>query len=276
TQHRAELPWVNHVRVTVQVVILVLGFELISAEINDYFLHRVGHPLTSMDTGAAFVELAILAAIWILYSLLPTWYGIQKRSMPLVSLGLSMAAAATGVAAIAGIVFQPSTQFALMLGVRPVILAILVAGLMIQLRLLRSSQVGWRRTGEVLVGLQATIILLGFGLISAETRDAFAQSITGAGSSAANNLRDLERLAFSLIWLAYAILVMILGIWRRARWMRLGAMALFACVILKVFIYDLSFLGAVYRPISFAGLGVILLAVSFLYQRYRSILLDPS
>ncbi|HEX6506075.1 MAG TPA: DUF2339 domain-containing protein, partial [Chloroflexota bacterium] len=47
TQHRAELPWVNHVRVTVQVVILVLGFELISAEINDYFLHRVGHPLTS-------------------------------------------------------------------------------------------------------------------------------------------------------------------------------------------------------------------------------------
>jgi uncharacterized membrane protein len=79
-----------------------------------------------------------------------------------------------------------------------------------------------------------------------------------------------------MVWLAYAILVMGLGIWRRARWMRLGAMALFAFIILKVFIYDLSFLGAVYRPISFAGLGVILLAVSFLYQRYRSILLLSS
>ena len=57
--------------------------------------------------------------------------------------------------------------------------------------------------------------------------------------------------------------------------MRLGAMALFAGVILKVFIYDLSFLGPVYRPISFAGLGIILLAVSFLYQRYRALLFEP-
>lgn len=275
SRERETYPGIDPLRVVCQVVILLLGFELVSAEINDYFQHRLGHPLPSMDVGGAFVEMAILAAVWMLYSLLPTWYGVRRHVMPLISLGLTMTAAATGVAALAGIVFQPTTQFAVLLGIRPFVLVILVAGLMIQLRLLRQSQASYRWAGQVVVAVQAAILLLGFGLISAETRDAFGQRIAGASSPSASTWVELERLAFSLVWLAYALLVMGLGIWRRARWMRLGAMALFAFVILKVFIYDLSFLGAAYRPVSFAGLGIILLGVSYLYQRYRSLLLNP-
>lgn len=268
-----EYAWVEPARTVLQIGIILLPFELISAEINDYFQHRFGHPLPAMDSGAAFVELAWLGAIWMLYSLLPVWYGVNKRTMPLVTTGLSMAAAATGIAAFAGIVFRPSHEFALMLGVRPVVLAIVVAGLSIQLRWLRESEASYRWVGGAVVAIQAAILLFGFGLVSAETRDAFAQRIAGSGSNA-GTWRDLERLAFSMVWLAYAILVIGLGIWRRARWMRLGAIALFAAIILKVFVYDLSFLSAVYRPISFAGLGVILLTVSYLYGRYRSVLLD--
>ena len=37
----------------------------------------------------------------------------------------------------------------------------------------------------------------------------------------------------------------------------------------KVFLFDLSSLEKLYRIISFIVLGAILLAVSFLYQRYR-------
>jgi uncharacterized membrane protein len=51
------------------------------------------------------------------------------------------------------------------------------------------------------------------------------------------------------------------------------AFALFGVSILKIFIYDLSFLDTLYRIFSFLGLGVILLAVSYLYQRYRGIIL---
>jgi uncharacterized membrane protein len=35
----------------------------------------------------------------------------------------------------------------------------------------------------------------------------------------------------------------------------------------KVFIYDLAFLNTSYRVLSFIGLGVLLLACSYLYQR---------
>ncbi len=66
-----------------------------------------------------------------------------------------------------------------------------------------------------------------------------------------------------------------LGIWKRARVVRIEAIVLFGVSILKIFIYDLSFLDTLYRTFSFVGLGVILLAVSYLYQRYGGIILRP-
>jgi uncharacterized membrane protein len=47
------------------------------------------------------------------------------------------------------------------------------------------------------------------------------------------------------------------------------ALLLLSLTILKVFLFDLSSLEKLYRIISFIVLGAILLAVSFLYQRYR-------
>ena len=50
------------------------------------------------------------------------------------------------------------------------------------------------------------------------------------------------------------------------------SIVLFGLAILKIFIYDLSFLDTLYRIFSFLGLGLILLAVSYLYQRYRVVI----
>ena len=162
-----------------------------------------------------------------------------------------------------------------MLRARPALLAFLIAGLALQLRWLRESRELTARLDKGLVIFQAAIVLLGFGLISAETRDLFAQQIARTTSShRADDLRNLRQLALSVVWLLYAILLMGLGIWRRIRWLRFGAIALFGFIILKVFAYDLSFLQGPYRSASFAGLGLILLGVSFLYQRYRGLLLD--
>ena len=70
---------------------------------------------------------------------------------------------------------------------------------------------------------------------------------------------------------------MVIGIWRRQRGIRVASMVLFGFTILKIFIYDLSFLETLYRIFSFVGLGVILLVVSYLYQKYKNIILgDPN
>ena len=59
------------------------------------------------------------------------------------------------------------------------------------------------------------------------------------------------------------------GIARPSRLLRLMALMLLGLTIFKVFLLDLSSLEKLYRIISFIVLGVILLAVSFLYQRLR-------
>ncbi|MCJ7784906.1 MAG: DUF2339 domain-containing protein, partial [Desulfobacterales bacterium] len=83
-------------------------------------------------------------------------------------------------------------------------------------------------------------------------------------------LTNLRHLSLSGSWLVYSIILMIIGIWRRIQRLRIIAIVLFGITILKIFIYDLSFLQALYRIFSFVGLGVMLLATSYLYQRYKT------
>jgi uncharacterized membrane protein len=54
--------------------------------------------------------------------------------------------------------------------------------------------------------------------------------------------------------------------------MRFAAIGIFGITILKIFVYDLSFLETLYRIFSFIALGVILLAVSYAYQKYKNII----
>jgi uncharacterized membrane protein len=76
-----------------------------------------------------------------------------------------------------------------------------------------------------------------------------------------------QHLSLSLLWTAYASILIALGIQRGSALLRWQALALFGLVVLKVFIYDSSFLERFYRIVSFLILGLVLLLVSFLYQR---------
>jgi uncharacterized membrane protein len=76
-----------------------------------------------------------------------------------------------------------------------------------------------------------------------------------------------QHLALSLLWTAYASGLIALGVKRESALLRWQALMLFGFVVLKVFIYDSSFLERFYRIVSFFILGLVLLTVSFLYQR---------
>lgn len=75
---------------------------------------------------------------------------------------------------------------------------------------------------------------------------------------------------------------MAVGFWRRSSFLRWQSLVLIAVTIVKVFIYDVSALDKGYRIVSFVALGVVLLAISFVYQRdwlklsSRSLESDPS
>jgi len=76
-----------------------------------------------------------------------------------------------------------------------------------------------------------------------------------------------QQLGLSVLWTIYAAALILAGMARHAAMLRWQALALFAVVVAKVFLYDLSILSRFYRIISFLVLGVLLLGVSFLYQK---------
>jgi uncharacterized membrane protein len=79
---------------------------------------------------------------------------------------------------------------------------------------------------------------------------------------------DIERdFTYSAIWMAYGAMLMVIGFVRRSAFVRWQALILIALTIGKVFVYDVSELDRGYRIVSFIVLGVLLLAISFVYQR---------
>lgn len=79
---------------------------------------------------------------------------------------------------------------------------------------------------------------------------------------------EIERdFTYSALGMAYGAMLMVLGFLRRSPFVRWQALILIAVTICKVFIYDFSQLDKQYRILSFIVLGVLLLAISFVYQR---------
>src|SRR5216683_838585 len=80
-------------------------------------------------------------------------------------------------------------------------------------------------------------------------------------------LQLAKNFSFSAIWLLYGAGLMAVGFWKQSAFLRWQALVLMALTIGKVFLYDMSELDKGYRILSFIGLGVVLLAISFAYQR---------
>ena len=87
-----------------------------------------------------------------------------------------------------------------------------------------------------------------------------------------NALRNQSSIALSLFWLVYAIVVIAIGFVGQYKMVRLGGISLLLIAVSKLFFYDLWSLGTLYRIISALSLGVVLLAISFSYQKYKHML----
>jgi uncharacterized membrane protein len=77
-----------------------------------------------------------------------------------------------------------------------------------------------------------------------------------------------HRVGYSILWGLYALLLTGLGFWQKNPILRYASMALFAVTLLKVFIIDLEGISTTSRMVVFISLGVLLLVISYLYQRF--------
>jgi uncharacterized membrane protein len=109
--------------------------------------------------------------------------------------------------------------------------------------------------------------------LSREVADYYARQMIEVRSWRSTFSLDLRRIeierdfTYSALWMAYGAMLMVIGFLRRSAFVRWQALLLIAATIGKVFVYDVSELDRGYRIVSFIVLGVLLLAISFVYQR---------
>lgn len=82
------------------------------------------------------------------------------------------------------------------------------------------------------------------------------------------------KLGLSILWGVYSLSLIVIGIIRKYKKLRVGAMGLFAITLVKLFFYDISHLNTIAKTIVFVVLGILLLVISFLYNKYKHLIFE--
>ncbi|HEX9655474.1 MAG TPA: DUF2339 domain-containing protein, partial [Bacteroidota bacterium] len=82
---------------------------------------------------------------------------------------------------------------------------------------------------------------------------------------------DESRFILSGLWALYSMALISIGFYRKNTPIRILAMVIFGCTIIKVAWDSFVYLDGFFRIASLLGLGVVLFIVSYLYQKYKGI-----
>jgi uncharacterized membrane protein len=81
------------------------------------------------------------------------------------------------------------------------------------------------------------------------------------------SITDAEQYTLSIAWLGFGVVLLGIGILLNSQRARLASAIVIALTVLKAFLIDMSSLTGVYRALSFMCLGLVLVAIGWLYQR---------
>jgi len=257
--HYALLPWIA---LAIAAVYLLLSRQLrTSTSDRDrllvYWLH--------VALAVGFVTIAIPLKLethwitigWLVESAVLLW--ISRRAQSDWLKGLAVGAFVLGLGRLLLIDNFHTTRLLLNARIATFGIAIAILAAIIALQ-----KPGDDRTGgpsRIVQLCSVAINLLALHALNQEVSDFFTRERELTSSNAA---RDFS---YSALWMIYGAVLMTVGFWKRSPVLRWQALILIAVTTIKVFLYDVSQLSRGYRASSFVALGVVLLAISFVYQR---------
>ena len=105
-------------------------------------------------------------------------------------------------------------------------------------------------------------LVFALAYVTLEIRRFYHGSVLWGGTTS-----GAEQYTYSIGWLAFGVVLLGVGIAVNSERARLASAVVIALTILKAFVIDMSTLTGVYRALSFMGLGIVLVAIGWLYQR---------
>ena len=121
-----------------------------------------------------------------------------------------------------------------------------------------------------LQGARVATILLIFGWLTLETRRLFRGPDIGLFGFlfSLRPMSEGEIWAYSAVWLAFGLLLLGYGLLRGSKEARLASAIFVVMSALKVFLFDMAGLEGVVRALSFIGLGLALIGIGLVYQKF--------
>jgi uncharacterized membrane protein len=213
-----------------------------------------------------FVTLAIpirldgrwITIAWAVQGAVLIWSGLRVQIAAMRWAGLALFAIVAGRLALISI---PADTF--LLNARFATFAISVACLVLSCYFAATSDeelAAEESMAFVITAIAANILAIAAS--SLEVWDVFARM-----PSLGIDRGHAQELALSMLWLVWALGLLGAGLWKKSQAIRWQALVLLGVVIVKVFLFDLSFLEKFYRIVSFLLLGIALMLISFYYQR---------
>lgn len=121
-----------------------------------------------------------------------------------------------------------------------------------------------RRAPALLYALGAILLFL---LLNIEIADYFSIGPTLTFSFHGNFARDMT---YTIAWALLAFGLLVGGLLKNLRPLRLAAIALLSLAFAKLFLHDLDRLNQLYRIAAFLSVAVVAIVASFIYQRFLS------
>jgi uncharacterized membrane protein len=119
--------------------------------------------------------------------------------------------------------------------------------------------------------LAVVAVALSFTYVTLQTRHIYQGTeigIFGSFFTIIPHTSDAEIWTYSVVWLVYAIATLAIGGIAHSPFARAIAAVIIVLTVAKVFLYDMSALTGIYRALSFIGLGAVLIAIGFVYQKW--------
>jgi uncharacterized membrane protein len=266
------------------------GIPALSFWVGSFFLRRRGDdaPLRAVEAAAvlftvllAFMEIRHAVNGGDVYRVNPSLLEIALEVCVALAMAIGLErlrirtasivhdVSAVGLTAFAGL----ASVFGLLLLENPLLWPINVGGVFVNrlvlgyampavLMLLLSYAAAARRPAAYANTIAAGALVMALSYVTLEIRRLYhGPLLTSAFTGGA------EQYTYSIAWLAFGVALLGIGILVNSQRARLASAVVIALTILKAFLIDMSTLTGVYRALSFMCLGLVLVAIGWLYQR---------
>ncbi len=88
--------------------------------------------------------------------------------------------------------------------------------------------------------------------------------------------RQIIKIGYPIVWGLFSFIFLIIGIKKQWKNLRIISLALLGITILKLFLYDIKNVSETGKIVAFILLGVLILVISFVYQRVKKLVVDDA